>query len=59
MQYKISDSTAQKLATEWALQKLGHSLGYYSTADALMGAFLPKYNEAMEAVEKYNQSADS
>lgn len=59
MKYKISESIAQKLATEWATEKLGHRLGYYSTADTMMADFLPKYNEAMEAIEKYNQSLDS
>lgn len=59
MQHKIPESAAQKLAVEWALQKMEQRLGYYSTADALMDAFLPKYNEIMDAISKYNQSADS
>lgn len=37
MQHKIPESAAQKLAVEWALQKMEQRLGYYSTADALMG----------------------
>ena len=59
MQYKIVESTAQKIATEWALQKMGHPIGYYRTANSLMAEFLPKYNEVMDEIEKYNQSLDS
>ena len=58
-QYKISEIDAQKIAMEWALHKLGHGFNYYSTAEALLADFLPKYNGAMGAIKQYNQSIDS
>lgn len=59
VQYKIPESDTSKFAMEWAISRLGHGLNYYSTADALLNDFLPKYNEAMAAIKQYNQSTDS
>lgn len=58
-QHKISESNASKFAMDWALQRLGHRLDYYTSADTMLKEFLPKYNEAMDAIHRYNQSVDS